>query len=183
VAGISDASVTEERISSLVIDGKSLVGSGTDVVSSVGSALVMEGVEMTDESSELIVVDGNLVVSSRMLENAVSDSLVEVSTTVGIRDGLFGIAKLVADNSSAVVTEATLSSPVIDGKLFVGVDVGIVSSVGSALVIRGVKLTDKSSELIVIDGNPTVSSRVLDVTESISMIELSTTVGINDEAS
>jgi hypothetical protein len=74
-------------------------------------------------------------------------------------------------------------SPVIDGKLFVGVDVGIVSSVGSALVIRGVKLTDKSSELIVIDGSPTVSSRVLDVTESISMIELSTTVGINDEAS
>jgi hypothetical protein len=183
VAGISDASVTKERMSSLVIDGKSLVESGTDVVSSVGSALVMEGVEMTDKSSELIVVDGNLVVSSRMLENAVSDSLVEVSTTVGIRDGLSGITKLVADNSSAVVTEITLSSPVIDGKLFVRVDVGVVSSVGSALVIRGVELIDKSSELIVIDGSPTVSSRVLDVTESISMIELSTTVGINDEAS
>jgi hypothetical protein len=183
VAGISDASVTKERMSSLVIDGKSLVESGTDVVSSVGSALVMEGVEMTDKSSELIVVDGKLVVSSRMLENAVSDSLVEVSTTVGIRDGLSGITKLVADNSSAVVTEITLSSPVIDGKLFVRVDVGVVSSVGSALVIRGVELIDKSSELIVIDGSPTVSSRVLDVTESISMIELSTTVGINDEAS
>jgi hypothetical protein len=183
VAGISGTSVTEEGTSSLVIDGKSLVGSDMDVASSVGSALVMEGEEVTDESSKLIVVDDSPVDSSRTLGVAVSDSLIELSTTVGIIDGVSWMSELVAVSSSAVVTEERLSSPVIDGKLLVGISVGVVSSVGSALVFKGVERSGRSSELDMIDGNTVVSWRALDVTSSGSLLELSTTVGISDEAS
>jgi len=85
---ISGASVTEEKTSPLVIDGNSLMGSDMDVAPSVGSALVKEGLETGDESSKLIVVDGSPVVSSRTLGVAVSESLAELSTTVGVIDGV-----------------------------------------------------------------------------------------------
>jgi hypothetical protein len=175
VVDISGASVTEERTSSLVIDGKSLVRIDTDVASSVGSALMIEG-----EASKLIVVDGSPVVSSSTLGVAASDSLVKFSTTVGTIDGVSWMTELVADSSSAVVTEERVSSPVIDGKLFVGSNVGMVSSVGSALVFKGVERSGGSSELDIIDGSTVVSSRALEVTSSGSLLELSTTVGISD---
>jgi hypothetical protein len=175
VVDISGASVTEERTSSLVIDGKSLVRIDTDVASRVGSALIIKG-----EASKLIVVDGSPVVSSSTLGVAASDSLVKFSTTVGTIDGVSWMTELVADSSSAVVTEERVSSPVIDGKLFVGSNVGMVSSVGSALVFKGVERSGGSSELDIIDGSTVVSSRALEVTSSGSLLELSTTVGISD---
>jgi hypothetical protein len=67
------------------------------------------------------------------------------------------MSELVAVSSSAVVTEERLSSPVIDGKLLVGISVGVVSSVGSALVFKGVERSGRSSELDMIDGNTVVS--------------------------
>lgn len=87
-----------------------------------------------------------------------------------------------ADNSNAVVAEERLSSPVIDGKLLVGIGVGMISSVSPELVSKGVERSGRLSEPDMIDGK-TVVSKALEVTNSGSLLELSITVGISDEAS
>jgi len=133
------------------------VAEGFARISVVKSEIVLDETEVSDARSELNVMDGGSV-ASKVLGVEDSGSTIELAITV------------------------ELSSPVIDGKLLVGIGVGTVSSVGPELVSRGVEKSGRLSEPDMIDGK-TVVSKALEVTNSGSLLELSITVGISDEAS
>jgi hypothetical protein len=179
VTRTSGAVVAGKTTSVLVIDCKSLIGANVDMTSRVPSVLVTEGVGISDGSSKLTVVEGNLVASSTMLVGIGSTAaagVVEMSIAVGISEEVPS-TELMEAISGSNVTEERIPSLVVDGKSLVRTGPDVASTVKSVLVVigerseRSLKLdvTDDSSPSAVLVGRgsrpiaePSVTDVVID---------------------
>jgi hypothetical protein len=172
----SGARLAEVSRSEMVLDGTSgvtgikLGAESEDSPVAVGiaktfvvkSEITSDDAEISDGTSKLDVMDGNWVISSRALEITDSGWMVELSTTDVIKDEASWMTEplsteLMAGISGAVVTEKRILSVVMDGISLVGAKMDVASSVGAALVAKGVEISESSSELIVVDSNSVAS--------------------------
>jgi hypothetical protein len=172
----SGARLAEVSRSEMVLDGTSgvtgikLGAESEDSPVAVGiaktfvvkSEITSDDAEISDGTSKLDVMDGNWVISSRALEITDSGWMVELSTTDVMKDEASWMTEplsteLMAGISGAFVTEKRILSVVMDGISLVGAKMDVASSVGAALVAKGVEMSERSSELIVVDGNSVAS--------------------------
>jgi hypothetical protein len=143
VSGTSGAVVIDGRISTLVIDGRSVVGADVGVASMIVSVLGMVEAEISDMISELIVGVGNPVVSSTTLvgtgsrliaELSATDATIEeVSCTMELESRL-----LVSGVSDTAVIWLRISRVVLDGRSVIDGNIEVMSSVTSVLISVGV---------------------------------------------
>lgn len=149
-SGSSGAVVTVERISELVIDGKSIVESNVEVGSTIASMLVVREVGISDMTSELIVDDGNVVVSSMTPVGVGSRPIAELSTMEGTIEEVSWMMELtsrtlVSATSDTEMDESRLSRLVLDGRSVTEGNIEVVSKVTSVYVADGVKASDWTS--------------------------------------
>jgi hypothetical protein len=154
----------------------------------VKSEITSDDAEISDGTSKLDVMDGNWVISSRALEITDPGSMVGLSTTDVIKDEASWMTEtlsteLMAGISGAVVTEERILSVVKDGISLVGADTDVASSVGAALVAKGVEISERSSELIVVDDNSVASWTTLVGGRSRLMTEVSAADTMIEEVS
>jgi hypothetical protein len=198
----SGARVAEVSRSEMVLDGTSGVTGMNPVAESedrpvaegiakmfvVISGIVSDDTEVSEGISKLDVMDGSCAISSRALEVTDSGSMIELSTTDVIKDEASWMietlsTELMAEISGAVVTEERISSVVMDGISLVAANTDVASSVGAALVEKGTEMSDRSSELIVVDGNSVASWATLVGGRSRLMTEVSAADSMIEEES
>lgn len=149
-SGSSGAVVTVEGISELVIDGKLAVGLNAEVRSVVTSLLVMREVGIADMTSELIVDNGNMVVSSMTPVGVGSRPIAELSTMEGTIEEVSWMMeltsrRLVSASCDTDVDGSRSSRLVLDGKSVTEGNIEVVSRVTSAYAADGVKASDWTS--------------------------------------
>lgn len=147
VPGTSGAVVTEERISELVLYGKSIVESNAEVGLATASMLVVREVGISDMTSELTVEDGSSVACSKTAVGLGSRPIAEPSTMEGLIEEVSWMMELTSRMlvSAACDNDVDGSRPtrlVLDGKSVTEGNVKEVSRVASAYVWDEVKASD-----------------------------------------
>jgi hypothetical protein len=195
VSDKSDTIVSERSSWDIVLD-KASVAEG-----SVGASVIICEVTVCASTSD--VLDGSRLVVSTVAESERSDPIAELSITAKLVEGRSCVAELIpvspspVEASGAMVMDVSRSEMVLDGRSvrtgmspvieprYESVAEGFARTLVATLEITsdGTEVWDPRSTLDVIDGRSVVSARMLDSTDSGSVVELPIAVGSKEELS